>query len=77
MLKTLLDHGLTKFNEFFLKISKESELGIPRSSLFHSKKELCLTLNGVMLSEFLVVCILQLLRIKLNKYGGNLFELIL
>ena len=50
-----------KFNKRFLKISKEAELRISRSSLFHSlitdgKKEflkkLCLTLKGVMLSEF-------------------------
>ena len=66
----------------FLKISKEAELWISRSSLFHSLindekteflKKLCLTLKGVMLFEFLVVCILLLLGIKLNKYGGDLF----
>ena len=37
-------------------------------------KKLCRTLKGVMLSEFLVVCILLLLLlldIKLNKYGGD------
>ena len=82
MLKTLLEFGLMKFNKCFLKISKEVELRISRSSLFHSlitdgKKEflkkLCLTLKGVMLSEFLVVCNLLLLGIKLNKYGGDLF----
>ena len=53
-----------KFNKVFSKISKKSELQISRSSFFHSiitdgKKEflnkLCLTLKGVMLSEFLVV----------------------
>ena len=57
-----------KFNKCFLIISKEVELRISRSSLFHSlitdgKKEflkkLCLTLKGVMLSEFLVVSELQ------------------
>ena len=39
--------------------------------------KLCLTLNRVMLFEFLVVCILLLLGIKLNKYGGDLFLSIL
>ena len=52
----------------FLKISKEAELWISRSSLFHSlitdgKKEflkkLCLTLKGDMLSEFLVISEIQ------------------
>ena len=71
-----------KFNKCFLKISKEAELRISRSSLFHSlitdgKKEflkkLCLTLKGVMLSEFQVVCNLLLLGIKLNKYGVDFF----
>ena len=69
MLKTLLDFVLIKFNKYFLKISKKAELQISRSRLFHSlitvgKKEvlkkLCL-LKGVMLFEFLVVCILLLL----------------
>ena len=54
-----------KFNKCFLKISKEAELRISRSSLFHwlitdGKKEflkkLCLTLKGVTLFEFLLVC---------------------
>ena len=36
MLKTLLEFGLMKFNNFFLRISKEAELRISRSSLFHS-----------------------------------------
>ena len=85
MLKTLLEFGLMKFNKCFLKISKEAELRISRSSLFHSlitdgKKELlkmlCLTLKDVMLSEFLVVCNLLLLGIKLNKYGGDLLLII-
>ena len=65
-----------KFNKYFLKISKEAELQISRSSLFHSlitdgKKEflqkLYVTLKGVMLFEFLVVFNLLLLGIKLNK----------
>ena len=86
MLKTLLEVGLIKFIKCFLKISKEAELRISRSSLFHSlitdgKKEflkkLCLTLKGVMLSEFLVVCNLLLLGVKLNKYGGDLLLIIL
>ena len=85
MLKTLLEFGLMKFNKCFLKISKEAELRISRSSLFHSLitdgtkeflKKLCLTLKGVMLSEFLVVCNLLLLGIKLNKYGGDLLLII-
>ena len=75
-----------KFNKCFLKISKEAELQISRSSLFHplindGKKEflkkLCITLKGIMLSEFLVVCNLLLLGIKLNNYGGDLFLIIL
>ena len=71
----------------FLKISKEAELPISRSNLFHSlilidgKKEflkkLCLTLKSVMLSEFLVVYNLLLLGIKLNKYGRDLLLIIL
>ena len=86
MLKTLLEFGLIKFNKCYLKISKDAELQISRSSLFHSiitdgKKEflkkLCLTLKSVMLSEFLVVCNLLLLGIKLNKYGGDLLLIIL
>ena len=86
MLRTLFDFRLMKFNKVFLKISKKSELRISRSSFFHSiitdgKKEflkkLCLTLKGVMLSEFLVVCNLLLLGIKLNKYGGDLLLIIL
>ena len=36
VLKTLLAFGLMKFNKCFLKISKEAELRISRSSLFHS-----------------------------------------
>ena len=65
---------------------KDAKRQISRSSLFHSlitdrknvfSKELCLTLKGVMLSEFMVVCILLLLVIKLNKYGGDLFLSIL
>ena len=36
MLKTLLEFGLMKFNNCILKISKEAELRISRSSLFHS-----------------------------------------
>ena len=36
MLKTLLDFRQMKFNKCFLKISKEVELRISRSSLFHS-----------------------------------------
>ena len=68
-----------KFNKCFLKAPKEAELRISRSSLLHSlvadeKKEflkkLCLILKGVMLSEFLVVCILVLFGIKLKKYGS-------
>ena len=75
-----------KFNKLFLKISKEAELQISKSSLFHSlitdgKKEflrkLCLTLKGVKLSEFLAVCNLLLLCIKLNKNGGDLLLIIL
>ena len=75
-----------KFNKLFLKISKEAELQISKSSLFHSlitdgKKEflrkLCLTLKVVILSEFLVVCNLLLLGIKLNKYGSELLLIIL
>ena len=75
-----------KFNKCFLKISKEAELRISRSSLFHSLitdgkkfflKNLCQALKGVMLSEFLVVCNLLLLGIKLNKYGGDLLLIIL
>ena len=75
-----------KFNKCFLKIPQEAELRISRSSLFNSlitdgKKEflkkLCLTLKGVMLSEFLVVRNLLLLGIKLNKYGGDLLLIIL
>ena len=86
MLKTLLEFGLMKFNKCYLKISKDAELQISRSSLLHSlitdgKKEflknLCLTLKGVMLSEFLVVCNLLLLGIELNKYGGDLLLIIL
>ena len=76
MLKTQLEFSLMKFNKYFLKISKEAELQISRSSLFHSlitdgKKEflqkLYVTLKGVMLFEFLVVFNLLLLGIKLNK----------
>ena len=75
-----------KFNKLFLKISKEAELQISKSSLFHSlitdgKKEflrkLCLTLKVIILSEFLVVCNLLLLGIKLNKYGSELLLIIL
>ena len=82
MSETLLEFGLIKFNKCFLKISKEVELQISRSGLFHSLitdekkgflKKLCLTLKGVMLSEFLVVCILLLPGIKLNKFGDELF----
>ena len=40
-------------------------------------KKLCLALKGVMLSEFLAVCNLQLLGVKLNKYGGDLLLIIL
>ena len=85
-LKTLLEFGLMKFNKCFLKISKEAELQISRSSLFHplindGKKEflkkLCINLKGIMLPEFLVVCNLLLLSIKLNNYGGDLFFIIL
>ena len=36
--------------------------------------KLCLTLKCVMLSEFLVVCNLLLLGIKLIKYGGDLLS---
>ena len=36
MLKTLLAFGLMKFNKCVLKISKEAESQISRSSLFHS-----------------------------------------
>ena len=65
-----------KFNKYFLKISKEAELQISRSSLFHSLitdgnkeflQKLYVTLKGVMLFEFLVVFNLLLLGIKLNK----------
>ena len=75
-----------KFNKYFLKISEEAELRISRSSLFHSlitdgKKEflkkICLILKGVMLYEFLVVCNLLLLGIKLDRYGGDLLLIIL
>ena len=75
-----------KFNKCFLKISKEVEVRISRSSLFYSRitdgkkeflKKLCLTLKGVMLCESLVVCNLLLLRIKLNKYGRDLLLVIL
>ena len=78
-----------KFSKCFLKISKEAELRISRSSLFHSLitdgnkeflkklyltlKGVMLSLKGVMLSGFLVVCILLLLGIKLNKHGSDLF----
>ena len=81
MLNTLLEFGQMKYNKCFLKISKEAELRVSRSSLFHSlvtdgKKEfsekLCPTLKGAMLSEFLVVYNLLRLSIKLNKYGGDL-----
>ena len=70
-----------KFNKCFSKISKEAELWISEPSLFLSLiadekrgflKKLCLTFKGVMLFEFLVVCIIQLVGIKLNKYGGEL-----
>ena len=40
-------------------------------------EEIMSNLKGVMLFEFLVVCILLLLGIKLNKYGGDLFLSIL
>ena len=80
MSRTLLEFGLIKFYRIFLKISKEAELRVSRSSLFHSLstdgkkellKELCLTLKDVMLSGFLVVRNLLLLGIKSNKYGGD------
>ena len=80
MSRTLLEFGLIKFYRIFLKISKEAELRVSRSSLFHSLitdgkkellKELCLTLKDVMLSGFLVVRNLLLLDIKSNKYGGD------
>ena len=86
MLKTLLEFGLMKFDKCFSKVSKEVELQIPRSSLFHSRitdgkkeflKKLYLTLKGVMLSEFLAVCNLPLFGIKLNKHGGDLLLIIL
>ena len=86
MLKTFLEFDLIKFNKCFLKMSKEAELRISRSRLFHSfitdgKKEflkkLCVTLKGVMLSEFLVVCNLLLLGNKSNKYGSGLLLIIL
>ena len=86
MLKTLLEFSLMKFNKRFLKISREAELRISRSSLFHplitdGKKnfyeKVMLTLKVVMLSEFVVVCNLLLLGIKLNKYGGDLLLIIL
>ena len=73
--------GLIKLSKCILKISKKAGLRISRSSLFYSliadgKKEFlkksCLTLKGVMLFEFLVLCILLLLGIKLNKYRGDL-----
>ena len=74
------------FNKCYLKISKEAELRISWLSLFHplitdGKKffleKLCLTLKGVTLSEFLVVCNLLLFGIKLNKYGSDLLFIIL
>ena len=80
MSRTLLEFGLIKFYRISLKISKEAELQISRSSLFHSLitdgekellKELCLTLKGVMLSGCLIVRNLLLLGIKSNKYGGD------
>ena len=84
MLKTLLEFGLMKFNKCFLKISKEAELRISRSSLFQSHitdekkiEEVMSTLKGIMLSEFLIVCNPLLLGIKLNKYGGDLLLIIL
>ena len=86
MWKTLLEFGLMKFNKCFLKIFKEAELQISRSSLLQSLitygknlflKKLCLILKGVMLFEFLVMCILLLLGIKLNKYRGDLLLSIL
>ena len=52
----LLEFGLMKFNKCFLKISKEAEMRISRSGLFHSLtnegkkvflKKLCLTSKGV------------------------------
>ena len=73
MLKRLLEFGLIKFNKCFWKISKEADLRISRSSLFHSLitdgkkfflKKLWLTLKCAMFSEFLVVCNLLLLGIK-------------
>ena len=81
ILKALLEFRLIKFHKYFLKISKEADFRISRSSSFDSlitdgKKEflrnLCLTWKGVTLSEFLVVCNLLLLGIKWNKYGDDL-----
>ena len=81
ILQTLLEFVLMKFNKCFSKISKEAELWISEPSLFLSRiadekrgflKKLCLTFKGVMLFEFLVVCIILLVGIKLSKYGGEL-----
>ena len=63
--KTLLEFGLMKFDKCFLKISKEAEQRISRWKKEFLKK-LYLTLKSVMLSEFLAVCNLPLLGIKLN-----------
>ena len=69
-----------------LRISKEAELRISTSNLFHSlitdrKKEvlkkLCLIIKGVMLFQFLKAFILLLFVIKCNKCGRDLFLSIL
>ena len=71
MLKTLL-----KFGQYCESPGQTCSIYLLLMEIFFLK-ELCLTLGSVMLSEFPVVCILLLLRIKLNKYGGDFFLSIL
>ena len=73
----LFGDGRKHFNIFFLKIEKLSEFFILWSRLFHSVtmdekyeflKNVCLTLNWVILSMFLVLCALLTVGILLNRY---------
>ena len=78
----LFGDGRMNCNIFFLKIEKLSEFLILLSRLFHSVtvdekygflKKVCLTLNGGILSMFLVLYVLLTVRILLKRYLGDLF----
>ena len=85
-LKTLFPEGPIKFKIFFLKIFRFSELHIFWSNLFHSVttegkkffwKNLCFTLNWVMLLAFLMLYGLMEVGITLNRYFGEWFPNVL